>query len=388
MREPIYRSMEDAKKILSRYRKGACTAEELELLLHWFDEAGADVTRQFSEEEIRALQQAFRDKFRLQQRRSLPRRRRAWIAASAAAVLLLVGISLIFFPSSDTAFWFASSSDVEDIVPGGHKAILTLGDGKQIVLDNEDTGPVASDGTLLVKQVEAGLLVYDFADDISESDQVVYNTIQTPPGGTYRVMLPDGTIVWLNNLTTLRYPVHVRDQPRIVELLEGEAFFQVSHQQTDGLAQSFSVRTGDEVVEVLGTEFNISAYPGEPRRTTLIKGSIQIGQLGSATKFAMHPGQQAVFSNGVPEIRNIDSEAVYAWKEGYFLFDDETLENIMKKVARWYDVEIQYAADVDRQGKFWGSVSKFENVKILLEKLELTGAVRFEIKGRRVSVMR
>lgn len=383
--------MEEAKKILSRYRKGICTPEELEVLHCWFDETELGDVEQLGEHEILAFQQAFKHQFMQSRRRSrLYRIRVVSSVAAVAAILLIVGGYMLSSWRSQISLKSADPSVAgQDIRPGGHKAILTLADGQQIHLEDHETGFVVSDGSVSVKQEELGLLVYDFSSKSSAPDQPVsYNTIQTPQGGTFQVMLPDGTTVWLNNATTLRYPVSLNDQPRIVELLEGEAFFQVSHRQVDGVPQTFTVQTGDEVVEVLGTEFNISAYPGEPRLTTLIKGAIQIGHTGTTTKTRMHPGQQATFKNGALQISEVDPESVYAWKEGYFLFDDETLENIMKKVARWYDVEVHYGPNVDRQGKFWGSVSKFENVDILLEKLELTGAIRFEINGRRVLVMK
>lgn len=373
--------MEEAKELLSRYREGTCTKEELELLHQWFGETDFAELEQLDEGDVLAFQTAFKKQFYQSQRRSWRNKVRRGLAAAVVAAILLVGgiyfVLLSSYAPDNVGYW--------DVGPGEYKAVLTLADGRQIVLNEEETGTALRDNGMLAVQQESGFLVYE-AVSPALVDGDLYNIIQTPPGGTFRVRLPDGTVVWLNSETTLRYPIRFETQQRLVELVEGEAYFQVKPLPLPDGHTPFIVNTQGEEVEVLGTEFNISAYRGERKLTTLISGSIQIGHVGVVEKTLIRPGQQVYFENGITRITQVDPESVYAWKDGYFIFDNESLEDVMKKVARWYNVTVDFHPGVDKKGKFWGSVSKFENVSVLLEKLELTGAVKFEINGRQVSV--
>lgn len=320
--------------------------------------------------------------------------RRSWRIVAAAVIILAVLGNWIFFGE-----YFLSEQ--VDIPPGGNRATLTLVDGRIVELSSSHEG-IIIDGTAiryLDGRLVHGLdIVGETETSYRDSDEppgAPFMAITTPRGGTYRLTLPDGSLVWLNAATTLRYPVGFEAGERIVEL-EGEAYFSVSSQRrgNEGALQPFIVKSRNQTVKVLGTQFNINAYPeSEFTKTTLVEGSVLVAAgVGGAPDSKTHtlkPQQQSI----VPAVGNevvvidIDPEAPIAWKDKFFHFDQERLSDIMVEVARWYDVEVEYTNPELRNKVFSGSVSRFENVSQLLSKLELTGSVQFKIEERRIVVM-
>lgn len=311
-------------------------------------------------------------------RRAPSRRSLLWWASGIAA-LLCIGILLFrtYYtteaPPSDAALAAAP------ILPGGNKATLKLADGSAIAL-NEAQGSIVIDGD----HITYG----DGTQLIGEQQSMgEYLEISTPRGGTYHVTLADGTKVWLNADSRFRYPSRFTDDERIVEL-DGEAFFSVAKQQRrDGQGnRPFLVKTRFQTVEVLGTEFNVSAYGDEAaEHTTLVEGSVQI-IANSGTTQQLYPNQQGIVTSSHTHIETVDIDNFTAWKDGYFAFSDTHIRDVMQVIARWYDIQVDYA-DETLDARFGGTISRFSDFETLLQTIALTGSVRFKITGRRVTVM-
>ncbi|TJZ51464.1 FecR family protein [Sphingobacterium olei] len=271
---------------------------------------------------------------------------------------------------------------VNDIAPGGNKAILTLADGTMISLDEFNEGILAEQQNAFIRKNADGDLIYDLSNMGSNMEsEISYNTITTPVGGQYKVVLPDGTKVWLNALSSLKFPVSFNGEYRTVQLT-GEGYFEVYKNKE----MPFIVNAGTSSIHVLGTHFNVSTYEKEGLvHTTLVEGSVRITQ-GSSSKM-LSPGMQAITNRQHDiAITPIDIAEVVDWKNGYFLFRDQPIEELMRTIARWYDIDVQYQGDL--KGKiFGGKFSKKDNLSELLKSLELTGTVKFSIEGRRVTVM-
>lgn len=307
-------------------------------------------------------------------------------SAAAAMAVIFLSIGLYFYLNSPvTQSKLVAKKDMKnDIAPGSNKALLTLADGSQIVLDNSSNGVLANQGNTVVRKEKDGQLVYDFSKSLSPNDKlhtVAYNSISTPRGGEYQLLLPDGTKVWLNAGSSLKFPVAFNGKQRKVELL-GEAYFEVATNKKI----PFTVITGQTEVEVLGTHFNVNAYQDiSGVNTTLLEGSVRLKNGEKQT--LLKPGQSGIYtSSGDFTLQEVDVEEAVAWKNGYFVFQDENIRSIMAKAARWYDVEVEYRGNMTDKN-FWGKVSRYENISELLKNMELTGSIHFKIEGRRVIVM-
>jgi transmembrane sensor len=270
------------------------------------------------------------------------------------------------------------------IVPGSNKAILTLATGKSIVLDSVANGALANLGKSQVNKVGDGKLVYDVLPNATHAgvNVVLYNTLTIPPGGQYQVVLPDGTQVWLNSSSSLSYPTEFTGNSRTVKLT-GEAYFEVAKNKD----KPFYVEMNNVQVKVLGTHFNISAYADDNNlTTTLLEGSVQISKNGSLA--LLKPGQQAVIGSNADAITVSKAQIneAMAWKNGYFMFNDNNIVDIMKKVSRWYDADVEYKGDFGNQ-RFGGTFTRSKSITDLLKNLEQIGNVHFKITGRRITVM-
>jgi ferric-dicitrate binding protein FerR (iron transport regulator) len=338
---------------------------------------------------------------------------------TAAAVIFIVLTCGIYFylnkPINSQIAIQKSQPKKNDIAPGSNKAILTLADGSKISLSDVANGEIAKQAGISITKTSNGQLIYSIADSQpveGVSQLEVYNTIETPKGGQYQINLPDGSKVWLNAASSLRFPTKFKGKERKVEL-SGEAYFEIAHitlisqeSRTGAKIESgaegmpFKVISGNQIVEVLGTHFNINAYSDEPSiRTTLLEGSVRVslnspsgeGLDKNFSKLLM-PGQQSKV-NKMIKVFNVDTQEAIAWKNGYFMFNNENIESVMRKVSRWYNVDIEYQGNISQKA-LWGSLSRFKNLSELTDMLELTGSVHFKIvpgdtseKERRIIVM-
>lgn len=260
------------------------------------------------------------------------------------------------------------------IKPGKAGAVLTLSDGRQVVLsDSLETQ---------LKERTADIRVQGKRLDYSAEHVgplLVYNTITVPRGGEYQLTLADGTQVWLNAETELKYPVAFADEVREV-MLTGEAYFEVAK----NVSRPFVVKAGQLDIKVLGTSFNVKAYPSETQQATLVQGKVEVCAGNYSRK--LQPGEQLNYSSEGPEIRNVDVKAYTAWKDRRFVFNDDLLEEVIRKLGRWYDVEFILRDAEVREIRFTGNLPKYRNLDQVLNKLELTTHIRFVQDGRAIEV--
>ncbi|WP_316821571.1 FecR family protein [Pedobacter gandavensis] len=324
------------------------------------------------------------------------------IFKAAAVIVLILTIGIYLYPPQKNTS--KSKTDiVYDASPGGNRAVITLADGRRINLNESKEAVVITASQLSYNDGTKILGKQETKDSGRPGTQVqALNTISTPKGGQYQIILSDGTKVWLNAASSLKYPEQFEASQRLVEL-SGEAYFEVSHQPE----KPFFVKSGPQTIKVLGTHFNVNAYAEESRlKTTLLKGSVMVSLSNTRNFKILSPGQQSVLRSGrtqnqkpninqnhslntlAIQVQNADVEEATAWKNGYFKFNDEPLESIMRKLSRWYNVEIVYRDQISPDQVFSGRVSRFEAVSSVLEALELTGGVHFKIEERRIIVMK
>ena len=307
----------------------------------------------------------------------------------AASILILIATSLFFYtnrtPVNKLALEVVEPKKAAVILPGDDKAILTLSDGTRIILEDAKNGILANQAGVSIQKTSDGELLYAFSNSANSVTQaeanILYNKIETPIGGKYQVNLPDGSKVWLNSSSSLRFSALFNGDTREVEL-SGEAYFDVSKNKS----KPFRVITKDQIVEVLGTQFNINSYSDEgPIKTTLIEGSVKI--IYKDKVVLLSPGQQFQPKELVSAVLEADTEEVVAWKEGYFVFKNEDIKSIMRKLSRWYNVEVSYSGDIPEVG-FGGNISRSKDISEVLDVLQLTNAIHFKVEGRRITVMR
>jgi len=376
--------------LLECYHNSSCTPQELAELNQWYEQLGTDSKRiddwisqaggeqQLAEE----LFKNFNKKIKPKKNSFL--RSLSWQVSAAAVIFILLGIGFLFY----TMFIASNGGQTEIaqlvILPGKNKAVLTLADGTKVVLDDSKNGEISKQNGVLITKTDSGSLAYHTVKTPTvTSNKMAYNTLYVPRGGQYKVMLPDGTKVWINSESTLYFPVTSNGKDRQVRL-KGEAYFEVAHNKQ----LPFKVLTGDQLVQVLGTHFNIKGYPEDINiSTTLLRGSVEIHQLSSSHSRMLVPGQQSNVTENRNEIdiSQVKTDQEVAWKNGYFLFDNQDIKSVMKTISRWYDVDVTYK-NTPGDDRFGGTFSRNANLSELLGNLEDLGDVHFQIEQRRIIV--
>lgn len=367
-----------AQELFKKYAAGDCTEDERALLESWYllhsqEVPPCDISKEERLEDkqliLTALEQAS-----VPAKHTIRYVKYARMAAASIA-LILIGFGLYTYQFKEMPERQQIASAKADVSPGGNKAMLKLANGQSIHLSNDKTGIIIKTGELAYND---GTHIHTDGIDAAATAQ---NTITTPAGGQYQVVLQDGTKVWLNAQSSLSYPGNFTGKERKVEIT-GEAYFEVAHNK----AMPFKVMSKGQTVEVLGTHFNIMAYNNEGTvKTTLLEGSVKV--TGKTASKYLKPGQQSQVTDQHIAVSNqIDLEEVVSWKNGYFKFNED-IKSIMNKIARWYDIDVVYKPGVDLNQTFSGEVSKSRNVSVLLKVMELTGNVNFKIEGRRIIVM-
>lgn len=305
----------------------------------------------------------------------------------AAAILLTLSVTAILYKNSHPALKLqaAISKNIaykNDVPPGTDKAKLTLADGSVVTINGHTAGMVKSYAGLRIS-VNSGIVSYHITSSNSGFFKNQHHIITIPTGCKYKISLPDGSLVWLNSASSLKFPIVFNKFERKV-YLTGEAYFEVAKNKL----KPFKVFANNTVVQVLGTHFNVHAYNDEEAvKTTLLEGSVKIYQDGHSKTIL--PGQQAYIKRNSSKIKiqPIDVNESVAWKNDLFIFDKEDMESVMKKIARWYDVEVEYKDEIP-QTHISGSISRRNNLSQILNMLELTGGVHFRIDGRKITVTR
>lgn len=301
----------------------------------------------------------------------------------AASFLFLVSIGAYIYKNQKKEFAakknIARNHPKNDALPGGNKALLTLANGKTITLDSAQNGLLAQQGTIKINKTRNGQLVYK-AEGVAKSKPEI-NTISTPRGGQYQLILPDGSKVCLNSASSLTFPTYFTGKTRDVTIT-GEAYFEVSKNRD----MPFVVKSNQTTIEVLGTHFNVMAYNDEAEmKTTLLEGSVKINN-GTETGF-LKPGQQAVLNKAgkMKVLSDVDVDEVTAWKDGIFQFNGIGIDAIMRQAARWYDVDISYAGKIPKR-EFTGRISRNVKASELLSMLSYAG-VKFKIENMHITVL-
>jgi len=369
----------DIRQLFDKYVSNTCTPEEAVQLMHILQSAyGREDIEQLIEAHMQEHPDVLADDVMLTsvfKKLTLsrhPKRIRnksiRFSIMSAAAVLFVVLTVGPCFQHQEQIPTFAQ----HDVAPGGNRATLTMADGQTIDLSTDQSGIVVGDE---IMYTDGSSVIGEQGNE--ETGAQVY-TLTTPKGGTYQITLPDGTQVWLNAASTLKYPSRFDAQERVVAL-EGEAYFEVQSKgpRTSGGAWPFRVVSNDQTVEVLGTHFNVNAYPDEnTARTTLLEGAVRI--VAANRSALLKPGQQSRVSTEGLDVTNVDTETVIDWKNGDFIFVDETLENIMRKVTRWYDVKVVFEGQLPHD-RYNAQISRNKNLSQVLHILELSGGLTFRI---------
>ncbi len=308
--------------------------------------------------------------------------RRSWRSASAAAAaaILVIG-SVILYKFYHTE---------HDIRPGKNAATLILANGEKIILSDAGNGNIAKQAGVTITKTAGGQLVYELTPDASQTDNraAAYNTLSTANGEQYKVVLPDGSSVILNAASRIRFPVSfVQLNERKIQL-EGEAYFSVKH----NAKQPFRVVARGQMVEDIGTEFNISAYADDPDiKTTVAEGIARVIPEKTASlhnSVVLTASQQSILTNGRLQVQSVDLRLALAWKNGKFSFKNTSLDEAMKQVARWYNIKVVYETPGLKMKRLSGSVSRYDKVSGILEAIEYTTEVKFKIEGSTITVMK
>lgn len=392
---------ENSNVLFEKYLSGACTPAEIEFLFQKFGvEADEEVLRRLIERalvgneaphpllqaKVKALTERVGNRLHrnIQEREVLAPSNyfpvlRRWMAVAAVLVAFtMAGIVGYFMvvennpPSQQLTSQYGG-----EVLPGDNRATLTLADGRSVALDTEQTGIVMGSE---ITYVDGTSVMVESAGETSPSN-VKSHTLQlsTPKGGQYQITLPDGSRVWLNSASTLKYPSRFDDNERVVELA-GEAYFEVSHQFGADSGERvgpgeipFFVRTKGQVVKVLGTSFNISAYTDDDDlRTTLVTGRVEVSNVQRSIARILIPNQQAIMRGDILIVSDVDVAPYIDWKDGFFSFQETSLQDAMRQLSRWYDLEVTYDSSIPTT-YFFGKIRRDSSLSKVLKILQKSG---------------
>ncbi|MDR6782904.1 transmembrane sensor [Pedobacter africanus] len=388
-----------AKAILEKYKSGTLNQAEQHLLEDWY--LGLSYSNKLDLEEGELDQNLEEIWKTISSNTAVPMQKTYKIVwwkklGAAAAVLLVFGAGFYFYNQKESKTSRPQSSFTTAVQPGSNRATLTLANGKVIALDDAGSGKLAEQAGVSITKTKDGQLVYTIANGAAGSNKETINTITTPKGGQYQVNLPDGSRVWLNAASSLRYPVYFTGAERRVTLT-GEAYFEIAKVYSAALSQRgnapqrrvqapFIVLTDKQQVTVLGTHFNINAYTDEPVvKTTLLEGAVRVNRTAApATALVLKPGEQSSIAGSQLNVVAVNTEEAIAWKNGMFMFKDADLKTVMRAIARWYDVEVQYEGTLPDK-EFSGDIYRNLDLNQVLSVLSFY-KVHFRVEGKKITV--
>ncbi|WP_443938537.1 FecR family protein [Pedobacter sp. MW01-1-1] len=366
----------DAIKLLKKYTEGTCNAEEKALVEQWYNQLPLDGNTPSIDAIERTQQRVWQN---INPKKSTGKYILLKRVSIAASILLCLSIGMYLVLSKKESL-FVAKKELKDIQPGGNKALLTLADGSVINLDEAAKGQIADQNGIIIRKAENGQIEY-IVKDGSDVSKIGSNTISTPRGGQYQVNLPDGTKVWLNAASSLKYPYVFTSNERLVEL-NGEAYFEVSKDKT----RPFRIKTALQTVEVLGTHFNVNAYTDENAvKTTLLEGSVKVNSILASVKLV--PGEQSILTAQDDKLsinKEVDVDKELAWKNNLFSFDNDDLKTIMRQISRWYDVDVVYSGKISDE-KYVGDIPRNSNLSEVFKILELNH-IRVDASGKVVTI--
>ena len=398
----------DIKKLFQKYIDNGCSPVEIEMLLRYFSDAeNEDLLKSLIKKEstfndeimndsdhsvllnetYEKIKSAITRNKRQNQAIVVPFYKQIWFRAAAVVVFLfLTGATAFFYFNRQQDKVIAHIEEIhqdKDIQPGKNSAVLTLSNGTQILLDSAVNGALAQQGNMRVLKFN-GRIAYK-ADEGNSNVKPVYNTITTTRGNEYLLILADGTKAWLNAASSIHFPTAFSGNERKVEIT-GEVYFEVAHDRSKPFKVEFSNATGEKgEVEVLGTHFDLNAYPDETNiKTTLLQGSVKVSQSDKIQMLS--PGQQAIISSDKITLKkDIDVAQITAWKNGYFLFNNTDIQSIMRQVSRWYDIDVSFEGKIPSDG-FTGKILRNVPLSKFLKVLEMND-VKVRRDGRNVTVI-
>lgn len=374
-------------QILTRYKLGEATKEETRFLETYYNvfDVNEDLITEENENDYLYLKESIKNTVDQRIREyeaasGFSRVKPLWIRyAAAALILFFVAFGAYFLINPHRTK--NNTNAYHNIVPGGNKAFLTLANGTKISLDDAVKGEVAKQAGVSITKTADGQIVYQAAADNTDATQPAQNSVSTPKGGQYRVILPDGTNVWLNAASSITYPTAFKGTERMVSLT-GEAYFEV----TKNKAMPFRVKSGMQTIEVLGTHFNINAYADEPAiETTLLEGSVKVSSASNSTIIV--PGEQASVNHdggGAITKHMVNADKEVAWKNGLFSFEGDDIRSVMRQVSRWYNIDVVYDSNMSSE-KYFGEISRSSSLADVFKILELNN-VKFNVEGKTVTV--
>lgn len=369
--------------LLKKYQEGTLSNEDKDKVDAWYLHKASNSNLQLNEYELEDSYEYLKAKLPLKQETKVIR---IWPrVAVAASIAVLLGTGIFYFTKTKEQIPQIAEKP-QEIAPGGNRGILTLSNGKQIVLaDISAKDTIAKEGEedeVTIKMGANGVITYIINPnaDASKIDANLFNTLSTPTGGQYNIVLADGTKVYLNAVSSIKYPTQFNGDQRMVEL-DGEAYFEVAKNKN----KPFIVKSGDQDIEVLGTHFNVHAYDNESVvKTTLLEGSVAVNYKNQ--KAILKPGQQSNVSDKFNKItiKQVDTEAAIAWKNGRFKFDNADLKTVMRQLERWYGIKVEYRGDVS-DVRFNGGTFMNKNLSEVLKVLELSN-IKFKVEGKTIIV--
>lgn len=378
----------DQNLLFEKYLNNQATAEETRQLLQSFEHEDESQLRQLILEKLQSVD--YQPKTgsdedvvleRVYSRVKADIRKKPfllWYKVAAAACVVLVGGYLYFSTLKTKYVDKPTAIALNTARPGNDDAILTLADGKKIQINTASDGVIAVDAGATIRKTSAGEIVYDASGNVQGGN--AQNTIETPKGRQFKLQLPDGTMVWLNAESSIKYPVSFSSAKERLVSITGEAYFEVSHDKE----KPFRVKSALQTVEVLGTHFNINSYPDEGKTvTSLEEGSVKV--LAGRSHATIRPGQQSIYLAGKPlSVKPADLRIALAWKSGKFKYRDATMPEIMRQIERWYDIEVKYRGAIPTD-LYTGTISRDADLEQVLQIFKIT-QVQFELvqssKGR------
>jgi transmembrane sensor len=372
-------NQQKAIRLLNNYKNGQLSPEQERRLNQWYLSQAAQSTHELSERQTEQTVELIRSRL---PGLKPPRTARLWLSiAAVAACMALVFLGLYYFMYQVPSGEVKNSLAGNEVLPGKAGATLTLSSGKKISLLSSANGKIASQAGVTVSKTANGELIYQPTGGPEPSQAGAVNTLTTANGQTYVLTLPDHSKIWINSASSISYPVDIaRSSTRVVKM-RGEAYFQVAKDKT----RPFVVQTGDQQVEVLGTHFNINSYPNEPNTTTtLLEGSVRV--TAGKNTVVIKPGQQAINHNTSLAVTTVNSDSVTDWKEGDFYLNHVDFKTAMRKIARWYDVEVIYDPSFSQDMESGGWISRNNKLSAVLKLIESSGQVHFKVQGKKIFV--
>ncbi|MEJ5994396.1 FecR family protein [Pedobacter sp. Du54] len=367
---------EEAEQLLLKYNLGKCTPSEKALLEDWllqYNEHDIDI----SSTRIEELGKKIYAELPIHKKKVI----KLWASVISAAAMLVIAFGIWHFHRNSQLK--ETSKYVHDISPGGNKATLTLADGRSINLNTAKSGVSIRGNT--VSYLDGKII-----DHEDKSGGEAMQVLTTPKGGQYHLILSDGTKIWLNAASSIKYPVSFIGKNERRVILTGEAYFEVT--KVKGAKMPFIVVTGakesggnGQEVEVLGTHFNINTYNVSQIKTTLLEGSVRVSA-SNVQGAVLKPGDQSTFSNHQFAINKVDTDLEIAWKNGKTAFESADIQSVMQMLTLWYDIKVIYSGEIPKV-RFSGAVSRSKNISEVLKLLESTNDVHFKIEGREITVM-